>query len=142
MNLEAGTPHSGAAQLTRERGSPLRGALQISADGRFLLAADAGSNQISVLRIKPGGSLMLVAHGVSSSGGVLPVSIAVHGDLVCVANAGATGSNYTGSRLRPNGRLQLAIGSAGAAHNWSMWHVRGPRRGRMAVIHRRGMPMS
>jgi hypothetical protein len=60
----------------------------------------------------------------------------------CVANAGAIGSNYTGSRLRPNGRLQLAIGSVGAAHNWSTWHVRGPRRGRMAVIHRRGMPMS
>src|SRR5258708_24235096 len=34
-----------------------QGALQISTDGRFLLAADAGSNEISVLRIRPNGSL-------------------------------------------------------------------------------------
>ena len=64
-----------------------------------------------MLRIKPGGSLMLVAHGIFSSGGVLPVSIAVHGDLVYVANAGAAGSNYTGFRLRPSGRLQPVAGS-------------------------------
>jgi 6-phosphogluconolactonase (cycloisomerase 2 family) len=82
-----------------------QGALQITPDGRFLVAADAGSNQISVLRIKPGGSAALVPHGVISSGGVLPVSIAVHGDLVYVANAGGGGSNYTGFQLRPNGRL-------------------------------------
>ena len=34
-----------------------QGALQLRADGRFLLAVDAGSNQISVLRIRPDGSL-------------------------------------------------------------------------------------
>jgi 6-phosphogluconolactonase len=88
-----------------------QGALQITPDGRFLVAADAGSNQISVLRIEPGGSLALVPHGVISSGGVLPVSIAVHGDLVYVANAGAGGSNYTGFQLRPNGRLAPIAGS-------------------------------
>jgi 6-phosphogluconolactonase len=64
-----------------------------------------------VLRVKPGGSLMLVAHGVVSSGGVLPVSVAIHGDLVYVANAGTSGSNYTGFRLRPNGRLEPVAGS-------------------------------
>src|SRR5262245_3027036 len=34
-----------------------QGALQISSDGHFLLAVDAGSNQVSVLRILPGGRL-------------------------------------------------------------------------------------
>src|SRR6266704_126209 len=89
-----------------------QGALQISPDGRFLIAADAGSNQISVLRIHGDGSLKLVHDGVVSSGGVLPVSVAIHGDLVYVVNSGNGGSNYTGFRLGPNGRLEPVAGSA------------------------------
>ena len=65
-----------------------QGALQFSAGGRFVIAVDAGSNQVSVLRIKPDGSLRLVSHGVVSSGGLLPDSVAVSGDLVYVANSG------------------------------------------------------
>ena len=42
------------------------------------------------------GSLRLVHDGVVSSGGVLPVSVAIHGNLVYVANSGNTDSNYTG----------------------------------------------
>jgi 6-phosphogluconolactonase len=57
-----------------------QGALQLSSDGRYLLAVDAGSNQISVLRIKLDGSLKPVGGGPVSSNGVNPVSIAVHGD--------------------------------------------------------------
>jgi hypothetical protein len=53
-----------------------------------------------------------VHEGVVPSGGVLPVSISIHGDLVYVANSGNGGSNYTGFRLRPNGRLQPIAGSA------------------------------
>jgi 6-phosphogluconolactonase len=45
-----------------------QGALQFSADGRFLIAVDAGSNQVSVLRVHRDGSLSLVRHGVVSSG--------------------------------------------------------------------------
>src|SRR5437879_1577616 len=33
-----------------------QGALQVTSDGRYLLAVDAGSNQISVLRVRPDGS--------------------------------------------------------------------------------------
>jgi 6-phosphogluconolactonase len=88
-----------------------QGAIQISADGRFLIAVDADSNQISVLRVLPGGSLALVRGGVVSSGGLLPVSIAVHGDLVYVANAGNGGSDYTGFRLTPDGGLRPIPGS-------------------------------
>src|ERR1700757_2200850 len=54
-----------------------QGAVQIADGGRFLLAVDAGSNQVPLLRIQPDGSLRLVS--VVSSGGALPVSIAVHG---------------------------------------------------------------
>lgn len=87
-------------------GTGSQGALQQSADGRYLLAVDAGSDQISVLRVRPDGSLGRVGAGTVSSGGSEPVSIAVHGDLVYVANAGASNSNYTGFELNPGGHLR------------------------------------
>src|SRR5881394_4169851 len=55
-----------------------QGALQITSDGKYLLAVDAGSNQISALRINSDGELTQVGGGPVSSGGVEPVSIAVH----------------------------------------------------------------
>jgi 6-phosphogluconolactonase len=92
-----------------------QGALQLSGDGRYLLAADAKSNEVSVLRILPDGALRPVGGGPVSSGGVEPVSIAVHGNLVYVANEGApgigTGSNYTGFKLNAGGHLVPLSGS-------------------------------
>ena len=81
-----------------------QGAVQVSGDGRYLLAVDAGSNQISVLRIRHDGGLKLVS--VAPSGGAKPVSVAEHDGLVYVANAGAGGSNYTGLVLSDDGRLE------------------------------------
>ena len=74
-----------------------QGSLQATSDGRYILAADAGSNQISVLEVGSGGSLNAVGSPVSS-GGIEPVSIAIHDDLVYVANKGngTAGSDYTG----------------------------------------------
>src|SRR5215467_6168938 len=52
----SGSPFSiGGAGTGSTTGS--QGALQMTADGRYLLAVDAGSNQISVVGIKPDGSL-------------------------------------------------------------------------------------
>jgi 6-phosphogluconolactonase (cycloisomerase 2 family) len=85
------------------------GAVQIADGGRLLLAVDAGSDQVSALRIEPDGSLRLAS--VVSSNGALPVSIAVHGSLVYVANAGPADSNYTGFRLAPWGGLFPVPGS-------------------------------
>jgi hypothetical protein len=92
-------------------GSPFgsAGGLQESPDGRYLLATDPASNQISVLRIDPDGSLQLAS--IHASNGTTPSSIAIHGGLVYVANDGAGGSNYTGFRLNPVGRLIPIPGS-------------------------------
>jgi 6-phosphogluconolactonase len=110
LTPEAGSPFAAGGAGTGA-GLASQGAVQISPDGRFLIAVDAGSNQISVLRIKHNGALRLVHHGVVSSGGVLPVSVAVHDDLVYVANAGTGGSNFTGFRLGFGGQLQPIPGS-------------------------------
>lgn len=83
-----------------------QGALQITSDGKYLLAVDAGSDQISVLRIGPDGGLKPVGGGPVSSGGNEPVSVAVHDNLVYVANAGDGGSNYTGFTLNAGGHLK------------------------------------
>lgn len=94
---------AGGAGLGAGLGS--QGAIQASPDHRFLLAVDAGSNQISVLRITENGKPVLVGDPVSS-GGVEPVSIAINRfGLVYVANVGAGGSNYAGFFLNPLGRL-------------------------------------
>jgi 6-phosphogluconolactonase len=108
LTLLPGSPFSAGGAGT---GAPLgsQGALQQSADGRYLLAVDAGSNQISVLRIKHDGALELI--GIVSSNGTKPVSIAVHGHLVYVANAGAGGTDYTGFRLGHRGHLHAIAGS-------------------------------
>jgi 6-phosphogluconolactonase len=88
-----------------------QGAIQTTDDGRFLVAVDAGSNQVSVLRIKRDGSLKPVPGGVVSSGGSLPVSVTIHRDLAYVANAADGGSNYTGFRLGEQGSLTPIAGS-------------------------------
>jgi 6-phosphogluconolactonase len=106
----AGSPFSAGGAGTGA-GIGSQGSLQTADHGRFLLAADAGSDQISVLRIKANGKLAPVAGSPVSSGGNEPVSITVHNHLVYVANAGAGGSNYTGFRLTGSGRLHALAGS-------------------------------
>ena len=123
-NTVAGFDRRANGSLTAMPGSPFavggsgtghpdasQGSLQLSADGLFLLAVDAGSNQISVLRINHDGSLTAAEGSPVASGGVAPVSIGVHHNLVYVANAGSPGSgvgdtNYTGFNLDGGGRLQ------------------------------------
>jgi 6-phosphogluconolactonase len=99
----AGSPFNAGGAGTGS-GLASQGAIQVTGDGRYVLAADAGSNQISVLRTTRGGALRLV--DIVSSGGVTPVSVAEHDGLVYVANAGAGGSNYTGFTLGTDGTLR------------------------------------
>jgi 6-phosphogluconolactonase (cycloisomerase 2 family) len=82
-----------------------QGAIQAADHGRYLLAVDAGSNQISVLRIGHDGSLTPVPGSPFASGGIEPDSIAVNHGLVYVANTGAGGTDYSGFTLSPGGQL-------------------------------------
>jgi hypothetical protein len=87
-----------------------QGAVVLSQDNRWLFAVNAGSNDISVFAISPKG-LILVDR--AASGGVLPVSLTLHNDLLYVLNAGGI-NNITGftvgrrvpslSCLAPRGR--------------------------------------
>jgi 6-phosphogluconolactonase len=95
------------------------GAVGVTNDGRFLIAVDAGSDQLSVLRINIDGSLHLVPNGVVSSDGPTPVSVAVHDGLVYVANAAAVGPNYSGFTLSPFGQLQPLANSTVSLPNGS-----------------------
>ena len=126
VNTIAGFRRNGDGSLTPLSGSPFaiggagtgtivgsQGSLQATADGQYILAADAGSSQISVLTVGPDGSVSPVAGSPFSAGGIEPVSIAVNGSLVYVANEGAPGSapNYSGFRITPRGRLIAIPGS-------------------------------
>ena len=91
-------------------GIPSQDALRLAYNGSYLLAVDAGSNQISVLHIGFDGSLQPAPGSPFASGGIDPVSIAVHEPWVYVANAG-TGSNYSGFLLLPTGQLVSLPGS-------------------------------
>lgn len=62
--------------------------LVASADGKHLFAVNPGSNSISVLRVQRNGSLREVAGSPFSSGGVFPVSLALHRDLLYVSHLG------------------------------------------------------
>ncbi|MEQ1677289.1 MAG: beta-propeller fold lactonase family protein [Chitinophagaceae bacterium] len=70
-------------------------------DDDVLLAVNAGSNSISSFRITGNG---LHLKSTVSSGGTGPVSIAQHGNLVYVLNAGGTG-NISGFWLGENSKL-------------------------------------
>src|SRR5215831_8931072 len=76
--------------------------LVLSGDGQILVAANAGSNEISVLGSRDG---QLIWLSKASSGGIFPNSIAFSGDLVYVLNAKGSTPNITGFRLGPRGVL-------------------------------------
>jgi 6-phosphogluconolactonase len=88
-------------------GSGLGSQGAIARSGNFLFVVDAGSNEVTVLRT--GGALHVVSR--VPSGGVQPISLTVHGDLLYVLNAGDPGSieGFRGARL---GRLHHIKGSS------------------------------
>ena len=117
LTPEAGSPFN-AGGAGNGSGLASQGAIQITGNGRYVLAVDAGSNQISVLKIKFDGSLSL--ENVVSSGGQLPVSVAVHHHVVYVANASPTspGSpNYTGFTLHHGHLTPLADSTVALAND-------------------------
>lgn len=75
-----------------------QGALVLDQSGRYLYAVNAGSNEISVFEVKRED---LILRDIVPSGGVRPVSLSVHDDLLYVVNAGSTEmpSNVQGFRV-------------------------------------------
>jgi 6-phosphogluconolactonase (cycloisomerase 2 family) len=90
-------------------GAPLssQGPITVSSDGEWLLAVNAASNTLSALRIDNDGP-----HRVSmvQSGGVRPISITVHNDLVFVLHSGENGT-ITGFKLSDAGLLTAIEGT-------------------------------
>jgi len=84
-----------------------QGALIISHGNRFLFAVNAGSNQISVLKINKN---ELTVVDLVNSGGIRPISLALHDDLLYVLNEGGT-PNITGFTVEENGTLTPLAGS-------------------------------
>jgi 6-phosphogluconolactonase len=74
---------------------------------QFLFAVNAGSNQISVLRITVNG---LSQVNVVDSGGVRPISLTLHENLLYVLNEGGT-PNITGFTVGDDGTLTPLDGS-------------------------------
>jgi 6-phosphogluconolactonase (cycloisomerase 2 family) len=84
-------------------GDPLgsQGSLVLGRWHRLLFAVNAGSNDVSVFAVEGRGLHLRLLDRVSS-GGTMPVSIAIHGRLVYVLNAGGT-PNIQGFFLDPFG---------------------------------------
>ena len=94
-----------------------QGALILGRGNQLLFAVNAGSNQISVLKIR-GSALDLV--DVVDSGGTRPISLTLHEGLLYVLNAGGS-PNITGFSVGDDGTLtpladstQPLIGGAAA----------------------------
>lgn len=79
-----------------------QGSLMQSDDKRFLFAVNAGSNEVSVLGVGTNGVHLL---SKTPSGGKMPISATVHGDLVYVLNAGGT-PHINGFVLNLDGSLR------------------------------------
>ncbi|MEO6568666.1 MAG: beta-propeller fold lactonase family protein [Opitutaceae bacterium] len=82
-----------------------QGAVAMTENGRYLLAVNAGSNDISVFAVRNGD---LVFTAKESSGGVRPISLTIDHNLVYVLNAGGgvgAQDSIVGFYLTKDGRL-------------------------------------
>jgi 6-phosphogluconolactonase len=106
-------PTGGAGDPTPQPPDPAtdplasQGALIMGRGNHHLYAVNAGSNQISVLRIRKN-SLDIV--DVVDSGGVRPISLTLHDDLLYVLNEGGT-PNIAGFTVEEDGTLTPLAGS-------------------------------
>ena len=83
-----------------------QGAVVLDDAGKWLLAVDAGSNEISVFAVTPASLAQTDRH---DSGGQRPISVTINDDLVYALNAGS--DNIAGFRLDKDGTLSPLPGS-------------------------------
>jgi 6-phosphogluconolactonase len=110
-----------------------QGSLIMSKDQRWLLAVNAGSNDISVFRILPDG-LALVDK--KDSGGVFPVSLTLYHDLLYVLNNGTP--NIVGFTLNHRGNLTPIENSNRSLNGSAFSQIGFDNRGDWVVITDRG----
>ncbi len=92
-------------------GLATQGEVILAGGGRWLLAVNAGSNDVSVFRVAGDGHLILTSR--VGAGGTDPVSLTASGNVVYVLDAGGTG-NIAGFWLDNAGRLHHLSGSSRA----------------------------
>jgi hypothetical protein len=85
-----------------------QGAVVLDEGGRWLLAVDPGSDEVTSFRVRPGGEITWADR--IASGGDLPISVTIHDGVVYALNAGGTG-NIAGFRLAGDGSLSPIPGS-------------------------------
>jgi 6-phosphogluconolactonase (cycloisomerase 2 family) len=104
------TPAGSFATLGNGTGAGLgsQGAVTLSGNGEFLFAVNAASNTITSFATA-GTSLTRVS--TVPSGGTLPISIAVHENVLYVLNAGGV-ENITGFTVSSDGALTQLSGSS------------------------------
>ena len=101
----AGSVATGGAGTGASLGS--QSAVSLSHDGRRLFAVNAGSNDVSVFDVSPAG---LALASRTASGGTLPISLTVHGNVLYVLNAGGSG-NISGFTVGTSGDLTPIAGA-------------------------------
>jgi 6-phosphogluconolactonase len=84
-----------------------QGAIAVDGDNEFVYAVNAGSHEISVLRVETGGLTFVQK---VSSGGTRPISLTIFGSLLYVLNEGGT-PNITGFNVAEDGTLTPIAGS-------------------------------
>lgn len=98
------------------------GSVALSNDGHWLFAVNAGSNDISSLRVDING---LVLVDKVASGGMTPISLTIYKNLLYVLNAGGSGS-ITGFTVDQFGKLAALAGSTRALSNNNTGAAPGP----------------
>ena len=92
-----------------------QGSLVVTPDHRWLLVVDAGSNEITLFHVNGVGSSshLLSYSDRVASGGVMPVSLTVHGTIVYALNDGnaTVSGDIAGFYLTPSGLLLPLPGS-------------------------------
>ena len=89
-------------------GLATQGEVVLAGEGRWLLAVNAGSNDVSLFRVGEDGRLTFKDKVLA--GGTMPISVTAFDDLVYVLDGGGSG-NIAGFRL-DDGKLHAIAGSA------------------------------
>lgn len=108
--------------------------LVLTRDEQWIVAVNAGSNDVSVLRVNPHG---LEFANKIGSGGTRPVSVAVRQNIVYVLNVGAS-PNVTGFTLGFDGRLSALPNSTRALGASAFGEVSFDARGQTLLITDKG----